>query len=712
MSGEKVPWLEPDSILDSGFLRQLYDYHDFDTLTFDNFSHTLHDAGHDEVQDALRPFIKQLASVQGFDGKPAKKVKHKARALLMRKPDVKALVDVFGQRFKNRKAIQTFIERAKPEEVATALRTAASSDLAKELPNEVQIILRNRISLNIARSSSSQESVIGAPEDSSEEALVSVDRAVTQPAQSFIDFLQSFDPQKVIQDYSSTVNDMPPPQSTSRKRGRPRKSVEASSGGSISPNAPPSVTKESSRPKKLAVVQSATTDAREAYPSPPSPLLSSSLPATMNMVLTSSIAEEATISTAGTEAKPSKATKKRKHASALDLDGQADLYDLPVSSPSSKASDAMHMQTVLKQESTPLPSQKTKKVNGVSPAKLSKSQKPMSEAEDLLLKESLGLIPKTSNSVRPTKDTRSASRQSTPKSVRSSSSEEEDLLRECLKSTSRKAENELSQASLKSASEKAEDDLLQACLKSTSRKSSEKLQVPVQLVAASQTESGQSQKAQPAPISTSVIDDSTPGKSSKKKMKSRRGSSVASMSNATDPSDPSNQFTSLSKQPEPKTAHNHLARTSALPAEKANKSSKIAKRAANSDVESLQRVASPELSFTPLSKNVLKRKRKSFEQDAYMDEGDTLEVDESVYNSEGNRMEQSPTVKVTKKKEQKKKKPKHEDSVCPSASLMAEAPALPNAKPKQHKEGGISQTQPKSTNSPNLFGGPMNCSSM
>jgi hypothetical protein len=63
-----------------------------------------------------------------------------------------------------------------------------------------------------------------------------------------------------------------------------------------------------------------------------------------------------------------------------------------------------------------------------------------------------------------------------------------------------------------------------------------------------------------------------------------------------------------------------------------------------------RRITSPELTFSPASKDIKKRKRRSVMQAVDLQGSDVIEVDESEYDEIGIRIDRSPTIKSTKKR--------------------------------------------------------------
>jgi hypothetical protein len=237
--------------------------------------------------------------------------------------------------------------------------------------------------------------------------------------------------------------------------------------------------------------------------------------------------------------------------------------------------------------------------------------------------------------------------QNIPKSSQSVGSMQEDLLR----------------YARKSARKDAEDDLLRDCLKSTARTSPEKAhKLPTPSLAQSET----SHKQQTALSAATTWAGSVLGKVAEKKAKRNSSGSMAIAD-----------------------AQN----TDYAPVSTAVKS----------------RVMSPELPFNSPAKNPQKRKLHSRDQAADLQEGDTLEADESDYDAQGARIEKPPTVKGTKKKKKTAKKDREADS--PGQKELSNATLYSTSTiGKQRGAVNVSAPQlPSRGSSKHPFQTPMNC---
>ena len=145
MAESKEPWLAPDTILDADFARHLHAFHGASDLSVKQFSKNLRGQNAQALRLSLQPFLKTLPAFTGIDGVTVQRSKHKAAALLLHASDLKPLHKRFGKDFDSRDHFRCFIERGNPQEVAHAIELTTSSKRFKKLQPRLQQILRNRM---------------------------------------------------------------------------------------------------------------------------------------------------------------------------------------------------------------------------------------------------------------------------------------------------------------------------------------------------------------------------------------------------------------------------------------------------------------------------------------------------------------------------------------------------------------------------------------
>ena len=239
----KESWLLPDFMLDSHIIRCLYNFHDFDTLTFERFARTIRHASLEDRREFLKPFLKDLPSFPRANGKTAKKLKHRAAGLLLQSGDVGSLFKAFGNEYESVTAFKNFLKRGAPDEVARFFKDTTTAPSDAELPDSVRQLTRNRVAV-LGSQQETNAVVETVPSTSKVSTEDTVDLAPTQ----------------------SILNQLDP----SHHEGINHIYVEALKSGLTTKQA----TKKARRAaRKLEVSTDEKLEGREAYPSPSSPEL-------------------------------------------------------------------------------------------------------------------------------------------------------------------------------------------------------------------------------------------------------------------------------------------------------------------------------------------------------------------------------------------------------------------------------------------------------
>lgn len=147
MTDSKEPWLTPDTILDADIVRQLFEYYGHETLTLKQFTKGIRKQKDTDLQQSLQPFLKHLPAISSSDGTEVTRSQNKAAGFFLRSCDVKPLHKRFGGDFESREAFRHFLEYGDADTVAQAITSAVQSKKFSRLPDKLQYILKNRADL-------------------------------------------------------------------------------------------------------------------------------------------------------------------------------------------------------------------------------------------------------------------------------------------------------------------------------------------------------------------------------------------------------------------------------------------------------------------------------------------------------------------------------------------------------------------------------------
>ena len=664
MPADTEPWLALDTIFDADILNQLREQSGRNEISLKKFAKRLRKQDAKELRKTWQLFFKQFPPFPGTDGETAERSKHKAAALLLRTGDLKSLHKRFGKDFDSRDDFKHFIERGKPEEVARAIASTVVSKKFKRLPDRLQQILRNRATLCNSRSSSS--AIVEPSQHIADATTAEVETTDLAPIQRHLKRVHPNKHEEVVLCYKSALGSGSSKKLAIRDVGR--LVSEILHFGAKEPECLASPQALDGQPLGQSVDNSAANNELE-----------SGFDTNTKKRKRPHDLEDAIVST------------QRNHPASQPMGRQkarpsSDIYELDVPAPFS-ASKGSEFDSQLRSSSPSRAASDTRRV------KLKKKVIPLPEMtaeESQLLAESLGLsAPRQAKSATQMKSTHAVagteqnavtsdagipSGQSTPTTTSDISTMTDDLLRECLKSTSRKpsqSSQEKIQAGLRDRVDPGTGGLLVAgeAVRKSSKKQKHKL-------------------VSPSVTQRTSLAARTPS-----------ASSTASLQKITGPAQ--------SKTAQWQLEESLLLECLGKPVQAPSITSDVRSTVSDSDrlpEPQAPRVASPDLAFSPASKD--KKKRKRLSTIDFLS-SDMLEVDESDYDAQGMRIDKSPTIKSSKKK---KHKPQHEDSPSRHSFTSEDIQHLLDAQ-LQPRPPTSSKSSRASSNKSNKcpFHNPMNC---